>query len=89
MTELAKEYQVITIALSSGNQKEVQRYLQENDYQFPVLNDPDGKISQAWGVSLTPTFFIINSQGKVSSVTTGISSAWGLKIRLWLAAVYG
>jgi peroxiredoxin len=87
VAELAKNNQVITVALSSGNQQQVQQYLKENDYQFAVVNDPDGEVSQTWGVTVTPTFFIINRQGKVSSVTTGISSSWGLRFRLWLASV--
>ena len=86
VTELSKEYSVITIALSSGSEKEVLSYLKENKYHFPVINDPDGIISQKWGVFATPSFFIINSNGEISSVTTGISSTWGLKFRLWLAS---
>lgn len=86
VTELSKEYSVITIALSSGSEKEVLSYLKENKYHFPVINDPDGIISQKWGVFATPSFFIINSHGEISSVTTGISSTWGLKFRLWLAS---
>jgi len=86
VTELSKEYPVITIALSSGNKKELLSYLKDNKYHFPVINDPDGSISQKWGVIATPSFFIINNYGEISSVTTGISSSWGLKFRLWLAS---
>ena len=86
VTELSKEYSVISIALSSGSEKEVLSYLKENKYHFPVINDPDGIISQKWGVFATPTFFIVNHNGEISSVTTGISSTWGLKIRLWFAS---
>jgi peroxiredoxin len=86
VTELSKDYQVLTIALSSGSEEKVQSYLKENNYHFPVINDPDGLISQQWAVFATPTFFIINRNGEISSVTTGITSAWGLKLRLWFAS---
>jgi len=86
VTDLSINYQVLAIALSSGNKDEVETYLEEHDYKFPVINDADGLISQAWGVRVTPTIFIINTEGKISSVTTGISSSWGLRIRLWLAS---
>jgi len=86
MTEMAKNYQVLSVALSSGDNQQVQEYLAKNKYHFPVVNDPDGFISQQWGVSATPTLFIINSKGEISSVVTGITSAWSLKIRLWLTA---
>jgi len=85
VTKLSKDYPVLTIALSSGDDLEVEQYLLENGYKFPVINDADGIISNVWGVVATPTFFIINRQGKISFITTGISSLWGLKFRLWLA----
>ena len=86
VTELSKEYQVLTIALSSGNERQVLAYLQENKYYFPVINDPDGIISKKWNVFATPSILIINREGEISSVTIGISSALGLKFRLWLAS---
>ncbi|MBE9527249.1 MAG: protein disulfide oxidoreductase [Proteobacteria bacterium] len=85
VTELSKEYQVLTIALSSGDELQVLSYLQENKYHFPVINDPDGIISKKWNVFATPSILIINREGEISSVTVGISSALGLKFRLWLA----
>jgi peroxiredoxin len=86
VTEIAKDYQVLTIALSSGDSSQVKQYLIENSYHFPVINDADGAISKEWGVLATPTFIIINKQGKISYITTGISTIWGLKFRLWLAS---
>ena len=86
VTELSKEYQVLTIALSSGDELQVLSYLQENKYHFPVINDPDGVISKKWNVFATPSILIINREGEISSVTVGISSALGLKFRLWLAS---
>ncbi|MFK5985516.1 MAG: protein disulfide oxidoreductase [Pseudomonadota bacterium] len=86
ITDLSKQYQVLTIALSSGNQQQVKDYLLENNYNFPVLNDPDGKISQLWGVMATPSIFIINSRGEISSVTIGATTAIALRFKLWLAS---
>jgi thiol-disulfide isomerase/thioredoxin len=86
ITDLSNDYQVISIALSSGNKQQIQSYLNENGYNFPVINDNDGFISQSWGVKATPTIFIINTQGEVNSVTMGISSALGLRFRMWMAS---
>jgi len=86
VTELSKEYPVLTIALSSGDDLEIEQYLIENGYQFLVINDPDGVISKHWGVLATPTFFIINNKAEIAFITTGVSSIWGLKFRLWLAS---
>jgi peroxiredoxin len=85
VTQLSKDYSVVTIALSSGDNSQLKHYLLDNDYHFPVINDDNGVISHLWGVVATPTFFIINTQGQISYITTGISTLWGLKFRLWLA----
>ena len=87
ITELAKEYPVISIALSSGDDVQVKNYLTDNHYSFPVINDADGLISNQWGVSATPTFIIINKSGEIAYITTGISTILGLKIRFWLASL--
>lgn len=86
VTSIANDYQTLTVALSSGSNREVHQYLQDNSYQFPVINDPDGIISQQWGVLGTPTVFIINRMGHIDSVTVGYTSYLGLLFRLWLAS---
>ncbi len=86
VTSLAKDYTVLTVALSSGSNQEVQQYLQDKGYKFPVINDSDGIISNKWGVQGTPTIFIINSKGKIESVTVGYTSYLGLRFRLWLSS---
>jgi len=86
ITDLAIHYQVISIALSSGTKQQILGYLNKNNFKFPVINDPNGEISQEWGVSATPTIIILDREGKISSTTVGISSSWGLKFRLWLAS---
>lgn len=80
----ADDNQVVTIALSSGDDKRLQRYLSAKDYHFPVINDAKGHISQSWGVNVTPTLMVIN-KGKISSVTTGFTSPVGIWLRLLLA----
>lgn len=75
---------VISVALRSGDEKTVRAYLAEKGYTFRTLNDPNGTISAEWGVGVTPTIVIFN-QGKITFSTTGLSSYWGLKVRLFLA----
>lgn len=75
---------VLTIALKSGNTQEVEAYLKQEHNHFPVINDLDGKISKSWNIQATPTILIIKD-GKIMQHTTGLTSYWGLKIRLWLS----
>ncbi|TEW52686.1 protein disulfide oxidoreductase [Psychromonas algicola] len=77
-------YQVVTVALSSRPDERVQRYLGAKEYDFTVVNDEKGLISRQWGISVTPTLFIIN-KGEISSVTTGFTSPFGMWARLFLS----
>lgn len=85
VAEMAREgSNVIGIALRSGDNENVQRYLQVKQYQMPLVNDPEGRLSAHWQVSVTPTLVIID-KGQVVSTTTGFTSGWGMKLRLWWA----
>jgi peroxiredoxin len=88
VSTLAEENQlnVISIALSSGSDEEIDRYLKEHHYRFETLNDDNGQISKAWGVAVTPSLFIVDTQGDIRFITTGMTSLWGMKLRLWLAS---
>ncbi|HEE0080731.1 TPA: protein disulfide oxidoreductase [Citrobacter youngae] len=75
---------VITIALRSGNEAEVTSWLARKGVDFPVINDADGTISRSWDISVTPTL-VVMSHGRVVSTTSGWTSYWGMKLRLWWA----
>lgn len=81
---ISEHYQVVTVALSSGEQSRVNQYLKAKDYQFNVVNDPKGLLSREWGVSVTPTLFVID-KGEIKSVTTGFTSPIGMWLRLLIA----
>lgn len=78
---------VMTIALRSGSEAEVTRWLSRKGVAFPVINDKDGEISRRWDISVTPTL-VVMSQGRVVSSTSGWSSYWGMKLRLWWAKTF-
>jgi len=69
--------------MSSGSEAKVNEYLINEGYDFKTINDPEGQISQQWGVNVTPTIVIINSDNSISSVITGLSSRWSIIFRLW------
>jgi peroxiredoxin len=78
---------VITVAMQSGTPQEVSRYMQEQGIAFPVVNDPDGIISRAWGVHAVPASFIIAPDGQIRFVEVGYTTGMGLRLRLWLAGI--
>lgn len=76
--------EVLGVALKSGSAEEAKAYLAKNGYSFATINDPTGEFSKAWDIQATPTILIIKD-GKIQNHTTGLTSYWGLKARLWLA----
>ncbi len=82
---IAGDHPVITVAMQSGSDAEVSRYLAEKGLDFPVLNDPRGALAARWGVRAVPASFIIDPAGWIRFTEVGFTTAIGLRVRLWLA----
>jgi thiol-disulfide isomerase/thioredoxin len=80
---------VITIAMQSGSDAEVQQFMREQKLTFPVINDTLGRLSSAWGVKGVPASFIVGTDGEIKFVEIGYTTGIGLRIRLWLAGLQG
>ncbi|WBA07991.1 protein disulfide oxidoreductase [Salinivibrio kushneri] len=80
---LSGHAQVVSIALRSGSDKHIAGYLAHHDYEFPVVNDQHGNLSDAFSVKVTPTVMVVE-QGKITSITTGFTTPLGLWLRLVL-----
>ena len=76
---------VLGIAMQSGSTPEVARYVAQQDFEFEVINDPAGNISQRFAVNGVPAIFIIDSNGQIRYSTRGYTSWIGLMTRIWLA----
>lgn len=61
---------VMTVALRSGDDAEVARWLARKGVDFPVVNDANGALSAGWEISVTPTLVVV-SQGRVVFTTSG------------------
>ena len=67
INSLAKEgYQVVSVALRSGNEADVNDYLSKHDYHFTTVNDPKGEFAGRWQINVTPTIVLL-SKGKNGS----------------------
>ena len=75
---------VMTVALRSGDDQKVTGWLAHKKMTLPVINDADGRLSQNWEIGVTPTFVVLH-KGAIVSSTTGWTSYWGMKLRLWWA----
>ncbi len=85
VSDIARDHQVITVAMQSGDDREVAAYLKENGLDFPVLNDPDGRYANRWGVSAVPASFVLDGEGRIRFTEVGYSTGIGLRMRLWMA----
>ncbi|QAV24012.1 protein disulfide oxidoreductase [Proteus hauseri] len=79
-------YKITSVVIRSGDDAKIARGIKSKELVFPVINDDKGAISQQWGVSATPSFIIIY-KGEMVSFTSGWTSSWGLKLRLWWAGI--
>ena len=48
-----------------GSEEEIQAFLEENGYTYPVLMDTTGEVFASYGISSYPTTFTIDREGNV------------------------
>ena len=82
---IAADHRVLTVAMQSGEAAEIGAYLQAAGLNFPVIADPNGAIARRWGVQGVPASLVIDGEGRIASVTVGLSTESGLRLRLWKA----
>jgi len=81
---LSKYYNIITIAVNSGNNTKIQNFIKQHHYTFKVVNDNNGQIASKFKISAFPTTFIYNKNKKLIFSEVGYTSTFGMWIRiLW------
>lgn len=85
ISALADEWPVVTIAYSSGEAEEVRRYMERKGIeQWTTIVDNSGELAQEYGVVAVPTSYVLDKSGQVRFREVGLSSGWGLRLRMWL-----
>ena len=56
---------------SDGTQEEIESFLTENGYTYPVAMDLDGSVFAAYGIQAFPTTFMIDKNGNVYGYAPG------------------
>lgn len=82
---LTQEHPVITIAMQSGPHEKVARYMSSRGLAWHTVVDPQSAIPGALGFGAVPAFAVITPQGELRWPTVGLTSAWGLRLRLLFA----
>ena len=86
---LIQSQPVLPIAMQSGPAASVLAYERQHGLAWNSVVDPDGRIARHFGISATPSFVVLDAQGNISSSTVGLTSPWGLRLRLWRARLAG
>ena len=82
---VSKAYNVVTVAVNSGDDTTVAHYLNEHNLNFKVINDPHGKLAKRFKVTVFPTTFMFDADGRLKFTETGYTSTAGLLARLKIA----
>ena len=80
---IAKDHQVVTIAVQSGNDETLQSYMKEKGLDFALINDRNGILAKKFSIEAYPTTMIFDKDGKIAFSSAGYCSTLGLKARLW------
>ncbi len=84
---LMDDYKVLNIALQSGSDDEISNYANENNMALDnIINDQNGSLANLFGVTGTPSSFIINPEGRIQFTEVGYVTTLGYKLRLWWAS---
>lgn len=84
---LAKSYEVLSIAVKSGSDADVQAFMKEQNLHFRVLNDEDGAYAQKFNIAAYPTTFIYNKEKNLVFSEVGYTSTFGLYLRMWWSSL--
>ncbi len=84
---LSHYYNVITVAVNSGTDYEIQNYLKKRGLTFKVINDKDSSLAKHFNVHIFPTTFIYDKDKKLVFSEVGYTSSFGLWIRMFWAGM--
>lgn len=81
---VSDDYNVISIAVNSGTDDDINAYMNKNALEYRVINDEVGALAKKFNISAYPTTLIYNKKGELKFTEVGYSTTFGLKARLGL-----
>jgi peroxiredoxin len=72
------------VALDYGDADEVRDFIRRTGVSLPVLLG-NSKTAADWSVRAFPTYYVIDSAGRIQSRSVGYSTYLGMRVRAWLA----
>ena len=82
---VSKKFNVLSIAVKSGSNIEIEEYLKSQNLSFRVFNDQYSSMAQKFRISIFPTIIIFDKDGNEIFSDVGYTTTFGLWIRMWWA----
>ncbi len=79
----SKHYQVLTIAVKSGDNDEIKEYANKHKLSFKILNDNDGDMARKFNISAFPTTIIYGKNKNIAFTDIGYTSTIGILLKVW------
>jgi len=86
VSNISEDWPVISVAMQSGPANRVAETMQQREYAWPTLADPEAQVFLQYGSRVVPAFFILDPAGNIRAVSVGYTSEIGLRLRLWWAS---
>lgn len=79
---LSEKYEVLTIAVQSGSDEALKKYMDENGFTYKVINDKNGNWAKEFKIGAFPTTFIYDKKGELYFTEVGYTTTAGLLARM-------
>lgn len=84
---ISEKFEVLTIAVNSGTNSDLQKYMDEHKLNYKVYNDTNGFFAKEFKIAAYPTTFIYDKNKNLVFSEVGFTSTWGLWLRMWWAGL--
>lgn len=86
ITGISQDWSVLSVAYQSGDKAEVSEYIKSHGLEgWTTIPDEDGRLAELFGVSAVPASYVIDGKGNIRIKEVGLTTGWGLRVRLWYA----
>lgn len=65
------DFELLAVSVDEGGKKAVERFMKKKNFSFPVLLDPEGRITQLYRTTGVPESFIIRKDGVIADRVMG------------------
>ena len=74
---------VVLSLVADGDNPDLEQFVDQRDLQYPVLRASE-ELIESYRVGAFPTNYFVNPEGRIAHTSVGITSRWGMDVRLLL-----